>query len=251
MIFVLLPLAVLAAFALGSSSGAPVRSAAAPVSALGTMSAFLRAGQAPPLFVAQLAQEEARAIGDPALAASIHGQWIAPRMRPASNAPAAVVAPIGPTAPAPDLDLEPMTSPLPGVPDELWMAFAQLLVREPVIFDSGRRVGRYAASKTRLAEIGIDPEQIVRSANAQDMALCADLADAYHHLEQSGTLAKFLGRPVAIPDAEHPSTISLSGLLGVASVAGLEGALGWLTKKDERRRFPQTTNLFLRTNGVF
>jgi len=231
MIAILVPIALIGlVLAMGGSRA----SAPAPVSALDTFNAYLRQGQEPPSFVAKLAHDEALSIGDAALAQQIAATFLAPSAT-ASGSPT----------------LPPMTSPIPGVADEPWNAFASVLAREPVDHDSNRRIGRYAASKSRLTEIGIDPTSIANSSNAQDVALCADLADAHHHLAQSGELGKWIGHQIAIPDSDDVLVLSLSGLLGVCSVAGLEGAIGWLRSKDERKRFPNTTNLFLRTNGIF
>jgi len=220
------------------------------VTAIDTFNAFLQANQAPPAFVAQLAHDEALSIGDAALARSIAETFLAPSTQQTAPQVGATALEYG-LAETAATDLVPMTSPIPNVSNDEWNAFAQALVRQAPTYDSPRRVGRYAACKSRLAEIGIDPATILGSANAQDMALCADLADAYRHLRESGELAKYVGARITIPDADAPSTISLSGLLGVASVAGLEDVIGWLTSESDRKRFPNTTNLFLRTNGMF
>ncbi len=146
----------------------------------------------------------------------------------------------------------PMTlpSPIAGVADESWSRFCGQLVREAPTFSSGRHVGRYRHRKDRLAELGFDPDSIVGSEDAQDAALGADLADAYRHVIASST-RHHLGRPVTLPDIDAPVRVTLSGVLGIASVAGLEGAEKWLSRKDDRKRFPHTTQAFLRTNGVF
>lgn len=141
--------------------------------------------------------------------------------------------------------------PIPGVDDAAWARFAGQLVREAPTFNSQRNVGRYRHRKDRLAEVGFDPESIVNSPDAQDAAFNADLADAYRHLVASGTLGKVVGRPIAIPDVDGTVAATLSGVLGLASVAGLEGAMEWLVKKSDRKKFPHTTLAFVRTNGVF
>lgn len=142
-------------------------------------------------------------------------------------------------------------SPIPGVDGAAWSKFAAQLVRESPAFNSQRNVGRYRHRKDRLAEVGFDPDSIVNSSDAQDAAFNADLADAYRHLVASGTLGKVIGRPIAIPDVEGTVAATLSGVLGLASVAGLEGAMEWLQKKGDRKKFPHTTLAFMRTNGVF
>jgi len=40
-------------------------------------------------------------------------------------------------------------------------------------------------------------------------------------------------------------------VLGVIQCAGLENAVGWLERSNDRKRYPYTTQVFQRTNGVF
>jgi hypothetical protein len=46
-------------------------------------------------------------------------------------------------------------------------------------------------------------------------------------------------------------TITLSGLLGISSTAGIRGAAKWLESASDRERFPGTTKAFESTNGLF
>ncbi len=142
-------------------------------------------------------------------------------------------------------------SPLGGVPDDAWREFVARLARESPLFASSRHVGQYRQRRERLAELGIDPSAIGGSAAAQRTSLDADLADAHHHAAAGGVITEHLGRAIAVPGHEGPETITLSGLLGVIQCAGLEGAVGWLEKPSDRKRYPHTTQTFLRTNGVF
>lgn len=142
-------------------------------------------------------------------------------------------------------------SPLPGVPDEAWRQFVALLARESPAFSSSRHVGQYRQRRERLAEFGIDPHMIQGSAAAQRKALDTDLADAHHHAAAGGVLAKHLGRSIVIPGHEGTTMITLSGVLGVIQCAGLDGAVGWLESSNDRRRYPHTTQSFLRTNNLF
>lgn len=46
--------------------------------------------------------------------------------------------------------------------------------------------------------------------------------------------------------------ITLSGIIGVVSAAGMRGAAQWLkADHDSRAKYPGTTKLFLETNGLF
>jgi hypothetical protein len=141
-------------------------------------------------------------------------------------------------------------SPLGEVSAAAWGQFLGRLVREPTTFSSARHVGQYRQRRERLEDLGIDPGAIHGSAVAQRSALDADLVDAYRHASAGG-LTEHLSRSITVPGHEMPQTITLSGLLGVIQCAGLEGAVGWLERSNDRKRYPHTTQVFLRTNGVF
>lgn len=142
-------------------------------------------------------------------------------------------------------------SPIPGVPDANWRDFAARLSRESPQFNSARHVGQYRQRRERLAELGLDPSSIVGSPEAQRAALDVDLVNAYQHGSASNLFAQHLGRGVVVPGRNGEETISLSGVLGVIQVAGLEGAVNWLEHPNDRKRFPHTTQTFLHCNGVF
>jgi hypothetical protein len=142
-------------------------------------------------------------------------------------------------------------SPIPGVADAAWRDFVVLLSREVPEFSSSRHVGQYRQRRERLAELGIDPAAIAASSQAQRAALDADLADAHRHGAAGDVFTQHLGRPISVPGREGTVTITLSGVLGVIQCAGLEGAVGWLERSNDRKRYPHTTQAFLQTNGVF
>jgi hypothetical protein len=141
-------------------------------------------------------------------------------------------------------------SPISSVPDASWRDFVVLLEREAPTFNSSRHVGQYRQRRERLAELGIDPRAIHGSPPAQRSALDADLADAHGHAAAGG-LFEHLGRAITVPGHEGAETITLSGVLGVIQCAGLDGAVGWLERPNDRKRYPHTTQAFSRTNGVF
>ena len=141
-------------------------------------------------------------------------------------------------------------SPIPSVSDSAWRDFVVRVKREDPTFNSSRHVGQYRQHRERLAELGIDPRAIHGSAVAQRSALDADLADAHRHAAAGGLL-EHLGRAITVPGHERSETITLSGVLGVIQCAGLEGAVGWLERVNDRKRYPHTTRAFLNTNGVF
>jgi hypothetical protein len=136
------------------------------------------------------------------------------------------------------------------VTDGSWREFVTRLEREAPQFNSGRHVGQYRQRRERLSELGVDPSVIHGSAEAQRAALDIDLVDAHRHAAEGGLL-EHLGRPIAVPGQDKTEPLSLSGMLGVIQCAGLEGAVGWLENTGDRKRYPHTTQAFLRTNGVF
>jgi hypothetical protein len=142
-------------------------------------------------------------------------------------------------------------SPLVGVSDEAWRLFVARLERESPQFSSSRHVGQYRQRRERLAELGVDPSVILNSAQAQRAALDLDLTDAHRHALEGDVLSTHLSRPIVVPGCEETVLITLSGLLGVIQCAGLDGAVGWLERQSDRKRYPHTTQAFLRTNGVF
>lgn len=187
-------------------------------------------------------------------AASLHAQAVSP---PVATAPAApLVAPLVGSVPVqpvehiPSIKADP-GSPIPGVSDSAWCDFAARLARESLDFSSSRHVGQYRQRKERLIELGIDPSSIAGSAAAQRTALDADLADAYRHATAGGSIFEHLGRAIALPGRDGTEMITLSGILGVIQCAGLEGAVGWLERSSDRKRYPHTTQAFLHTNGAF
>jgi len=145
------------------------------------------------------------------------------------------------------------SSPIEGVPAEAWSEFAGRVSREQPTFRSDHHVGKFRQRRSRLAEIGIDPDSIADSPSDQDRAFDVDMRDAYYHAVESGLIAEYGGHAIEIPssDTPRPIQVTLSGVLGVIQAAGLEGAVGWLDNPEDRRRFPGTTRAFLRTNGVF
>lgn len=143
-----------------------------------------------------------------------------------------------------------MSSPLAGVADGQWLEFCGRIVRESPLYDSPTHVGRYRLNKQRLAQIGMDPGMLVGAADAQDQAFGADMQDAQRQLAVQ-EMTKLVGRPVRVPDVAEPIVLTLSGLLGLAAVAGLKGCHGWISNREDRVKFPNTTQAFLRTNGVF
>lgn len=146
-------------------------------------------------------------------------------------------------------------SPIRGVDAARWSAFVSSLVRDDASpsFVSQRHVGQFRHRVDRLSELGIDPESLIGSSEAQIVALERDLADAFKHAERGGLVREYVASSVHVPtgDTFEAYEVTLSGVLGVIQAAGLEGACEWFERPGDRKRFPHTTQVFLRTNGVF
>jgi hypothetical protein len=254
----------------GLSSSPPSFSGPGRPSPIAVLSDFVRANVQPPPIVVQCAIAEAEMLGRADLALELTRAYVIPAL-------AAGGGPGPDPVPGPDPDqgggenganvqtpgagpgTGPGTgslpsvatrSPIAGVPDPAWQHFCGLLVRESPDFDGPRHVGRYHHRKDRLAEIGFDPSILAGAAEIQDDAFAADVADSFRHLVKSGTLEQVVGREVPVPEVGKVQ-ITLSGMLGLASVAGLEGAIEWLQRPEDRTRYPYTTQAFLRSNGAF
>lgn len=259
------------AYAVGAAAPPP-RALPAPPTPLAVLHDYVRANVIPPPFVVQCAIAEAELLGRFDVAHQITKTYLIPSLMShgqGGNAPAPVIdakaeeataAPQNPaeaaasSRPAPErmqLPAVSTRSPIAGVPDPAWQAFAGVLVREAPDFDGPRHVGRYHHRKDRLAQIGFDVSIVAGNTDVQDDAFAADIADAFRHLAKSGTLDAVIGKGVAVPEVAGPVPITLSGVLGLAAVGGLEGAIGWLERTEDRTRYPNTTQAFLRSNGVF
>jgi hypothetical protein len=134
-----------------------------------------------------------------------------------------------------------------GVAPPAWSAFLGKLAREAPSFKTDRHLGKFRQRRDRLAELGLTEGELADE-YGQEKAIAKDLADAYRHA-RAGALVTHVGQTIDVDG--QPVAITLSGLLGTISAAGLEGAASWLEDESDRKRFPGTTGVFLRTNGVF
>jgi hypothetical protein len=146
-----------------------------------------------------------------------------------------------------------LSSPIDGVGADAWATFVGRVAREPLTFSAPHHVGQFRVRRERLRELGIDPTTVIGSPEAQLAALGADMRDAYQHACASGLVDDYLGTTLHVTAGEdaQPAEVTLSGVLGVIQAAGLEGAVQWLEQPADRMRFINTTQAFLRCNGVF
>jgi hypothetical protein len=178
---------------------------------------------------------------------------IARAATPRGERPKVQVQPANGESDAGTITVSGRSSPIEGIGTEEWGAFVGKIARELPTFTSARHVGQFRQRMDRLADLGIDPSEVATSPDAQRAALDADMADAHHHAQASGMLAAHCGAAVEVPTPQGPARVQVttSGVLGVIQAAGLEGAAQWLDRPADRKRFPHTTQAFLRTNGVF
>lgn len=155
---------------------------------------------------------------------------------------------------APAITVSGLSSPFPWVSNQEWASFSESLSRELPTYTAKQHVGMYRQRRERLDEIGIDPSSIVDSPDAQADALARDMSDAYDQMQQNGILDQCVGTTIRVPTHDAgviEVQVTRSGVLGVVNAAGIENARSWLTCEQDRTQFPHTTDIFLRTNGMF
>ena len=197
-------------------------------SPLAVLCRFVDAGLPPPETVVACAIAEADARGRSDLAA-----LIAQRHLPTQSPPilSAILPPVD--------DVDPAT----------WQAFVARLRRESPGYRTSRHVGQYRQRVERCRHLGLEPEELQADPDIQHAALAADVEDSYLRARATGELAQAL---VGYVDAgDGPCQITRSGYLGLCLAAGPEGAKSWIAEPDDRERFPHTTQIFRRVNGLF
>lgn len=155
-------------------------------------------------------------------------------------------------------------SPIADVPVESWDQF-RLAMADPAnstkISGSGH-LGLYRFSWPRLDELGMaygvkrtgrqwsgkfappySVEGFLVSPTLQDSVFglsCAEFASRIRDQHRADIGRDIDGTPT-----------TLSGLVAVAHCAGLHGQGSWLSRSDDRVRYPHTTAAFRRANGLF
>jgi hypothetical protein len=142
-------------------------------------------------------------------------------------------------------------SPIRDIAPADWQRLTDKLATAEPLFESPRHIGRFRQRKERLAELQIDPIELVGSSTAQRQALDISLEDAHRHATDGGIIADHLSRLIRVPGRDDACTVTLSGILGVLHAAGLEGGCSWFENQRDRTRYPHTTDAFLACNGVF
>lgn len=135
-------------------------------------------------------------------------------------------------------------SPFEGVPNDAWDRFVASLETQKPEYQGPKHIGRYHHSKERLAQLKIED---VSTAEKQYDALVADLVDAREKSDKM--IREFEFKPITLENGEHVAT--LSGILSVIKSAGMEHARSWFVNPDDRKKFPKTTEMFIKANGAF
>ncbi len=136
------------------------------------------------------------------------------------------------------------SSPIDGVSNGEWEDFVSRLETDAPEFSTDRHVGKYHLSRERLKQLGIEE---VGTGDQQYDALLKILEDS--RSQCANLISENLANVVTIDGKEYP--VTLSGILGVLKAAGVKHARSWLESPDDRGKYPQTTKIFLATNGVF
>lgn len=138
------------------------------------------------------------------------------------------------------------SSPVEGILNDDWRMFVEVSKIESSDFNKNNTIGMFRQNKKRLQKLGIEPSNVktpIDQYNAFE-AECVQLLS-----EGNSLIKQSVAMPIEVDGESVP--ITLSGLLAVMHHAGVENAAKWLDSSDERRKFPNTTEAFKRSNGCF
>lgn len=151
-------------------------------------------------------------------------------------------------------------APLPGVPLAAWERFVAVMVTAPKTARTERgRLGYFGLDARRLADVGFMSGAHKTSTGAWSGQWRPPLGEELF-LASAGAQYEALSRSMRAHAARlHPlvgvevdgQAASLSGLLGVAHLAGTAGVRSWATDPAVRKKFRATTAAFNKTNGIF
>ena len=138
------------------------------------------------------------------------------------------------------------TSPVEGILNDDWRMFVEVSKIESADFNKNNTIGMFRQNKRRLQKLGINPDDVKTPIDQYSAfeAECVQLLS-----EGNNLIKQSVAMPIEIDGESMP--ITLSGLLAVMHHAGVENASKWLDSSDERRKFPNTTEAFKRSNGCF
>lgn len=143
-----------------------------------------------------------------------------------------------------EFSIERTSSPIEGIGDDDWRMFVNASRVESEDFDSEHSTGMFRQNKKRLAKLGIsDTKDPISQYSAFEKEVSQMVG------ESKEIINKHVAMPVNINGEDIP--VTLSGLISVMRIAGSKNAEKWLESEDERKKFPNTTEAFKRSNGCF
>lgn len=153
---------------------------------------------------------------------------------------------------------------LSGIDPEAWSEFVAVMETAPRNKVSSRyKLGAFQMDARRLADVGVMTKARKVSYGPEMGVWMGEWTAGLSEKEFLGSMplqyAAFVRsiRATAPKVSKYVGTVAegkkatLSGLLGVAHVAGVTGVESWVADPGVRRRFATTTGVFHRTNGIF
>jgi hypothetical protein len=158
---------------------------------------------------------------------------------------------------------KPKSTPLPGVPLALWEKYVAVMVLAPKDRVSPQgKLGTFQMGPRRMVDLGLmtSSQKIDRGGVGmwvgswkppltEDKFLGSMPLQYAAFTRSCKAMAPKVSGLVGVEVDGRKCT--LSGLLGVAHMAGEAGCLGWVKDPQVRRKFASTTEVFARTNGIF
>jgi hypothetical protein len=213
-----------------------------PSSYLQLLAKLVRSGIRPSEWVVSCAVTEAFEKGDWRLADAIALSYPSTKEQPLTDKPPAEES--KEEVPASSIAFE-KQSPIQGLKDDDWNEFVTALATEKEDLDTPTHRGIFYHSKKRLSQLGV--KEMPSEADAQYEVLVKDILDLNNRFKEF-----ILGKSATTVDIKGKShAITASGLLGLLKSGGPKGAEAWLSNPDDRVKFPKTTEVFLRCNGLF
>lgn len=212
------------------------------MSALLLLSQIMASGRTPHPFLVEEACSEAIEKGRIDIAIAISDAWPSTY----DEGPQPTEAPDGdsPEVPPEESEDSPhMPSPLKGVSEEAWNDFVSAMKTEDPSFSTEKYLGAFRYRKERFAELGVTGTTY----DDQYEAFKRDMVSQYTQGRAKILIDKYAGLPLK---GDEQTIITSSGILALVKAAGPR-AETWIVDTDTRTKYPGTTSLFNRANGIF
>lgn len=156
------------------------------------------------------------------------------------------------------------SSPLPGVNLVSWERFVAILATSPPnAVSPTNKLGLFQMDPRKLKDAGLMTSTHKTKVNGLPGVYVGQWIDPLTQDDFLGSIPMQYAAFTKSVQAAAPkvsgyvgtnvqgAVCTLSGLLGVAHTAGIEGVSSWVKSPETRKRFKGTTKMFLDTNGVF